>query len=295
MRDTMTGTESRICYERDILELDREHREHPEQRFIFLFADMNNLKSVNGMYGHSAGDEYIAFIGETLRRCLKTAEHIYRMGGDEFLAIYRNAEEATVIREIEAVRDACDKEAEKRSYKPLLAMGYAVSGPQYESLHEVLRAADYMMYQNKADLKLQLVQKAGYGGTRLNLSGLTDRIFEVFCAAGDDFYPFLQNLHTGVTRIAPGMMTFFGLDSEFQADFHQEWLLRVHPEDRETFRKQLDSALRGEEKLACRCRLKDREGRYILTACHGAVYHGRDGEPDYFSGYLLPEREAEKK
>ena len=51
----------------------------------------------------------------------------------------------------------------------------------------------------------------------------------------------------------------------------------------------------GEEKLACQCRLKDREGRYILTACHGAVYHGRDGEPDYFSGYLLPERDAEKK
>ena len=147
MRDTMTGTESRICYERDILELDREHREHPEQRFIFLFADMNNLKSVNGMYGHSAGDEYIAFIGETLRRCLKTAEHIYRMGGDEFLVVMKGAGEREAVACLDRLCEPIPfTTASNQVITFTVSAGYAICDGNFKAS---MKAADTALYKVK--------------------------------------------------------------------------------------------------------------------------------------------------
>ena len=289
LMDAMTGLETRNSYERDILKYDREYLENPGTQFIFLFADLNNLKSVNGMYGHTAGDEYISFIGRILREGLKEAEHIYRMGGDEFLAVYRNMPEETVIRGMEKVREACAQEARQKDYTPLLAMGYATSGSQYGSLHDVLRAADYMMYRNKADLKLERVQESGNSSTKLNLSGLTDRTFEAVCAGGDSVFLTLRNQHTGVTRISPKLADFLGLKEEFLADFQQIWMERLLPEDLPAYREALAAAEKEEKPLNCRCRVQDAGGRCTLVRCQGTLYHGRDGEPDYFCEYILPD------
>ena len=56
---------------------------------------------------------------------LRNAEHIYRMGGDEFLAIYRKTDEKTVIKDIRRVQEACARGSETLHYTPELAIGYA--------------------------------------------------------------------------------------------------------------------------------------------------------------------------
>ena len=287
MMDAMTGVESRNSYERDIQEYDRQYQSNPEQKFIFLFADMNNLKSVNGLFGHDAGDEYIQFIASTLRNCLKSAEHIYRMGGDEFLAIYRNAEEKTVEAETEQVHRVCDEAAKKKEYTPMLATGYAVSGPQYRNLHDVLRVADYMMYQHKAELKREMSTGATHKGTKLNLTGLLDKSFEAMCLNDGDCYPFMQNMETGVTRVAPRLEEAFGLEKVFFADFDEAWLNRIHPEDRAAFAADMESVRKEESGRQFRpYRVMNAKGDYMTMVTHGGVYHGKDGEPDLFAGYI---------
>ena len=286
MTDAMTGVENRNCYERDIQEYDRQYRSDPKQKFTFLFADMNNLKSVNGMYGHDAGDEYITFIAVTLRNTLKDAEHIYRMGGDEFLAIFLNKDESAVIRGIEKIREACEQERMHKKYNPVLALGYAVSGPQYQSLHDVLKVADYMMYQNKAELKRENAMEAGHKGTALNLTGLTDRLFDAMCLSGEGYYPFIRNLETGVTRVAPGLAKRFGLEDSFFADFRSVWTERIHPDDRNTFLNGLDAVLNGEKRRVDSCRVMDAAGNYVPVSVSGGVYRGTDGEPDLLTGYM---------
>ena len=88
MMDAMTGVLSRNSYEKAIVEHDREFMKDPETPFTFVFTDINNLRSVNGMFGHSKGDELISYVAVALLNGLKKAKSIYRMGGDEFLAIY---------------------------------------------------------------------------------------------------------------------------------------------------------------------------------------------------------------
>ncbi len=283
--NALNGLGSRSSYEHDMQAYDGMFRANRSMPFIFMFIDINNLRSVNGVYGHTAGDEYIGSVAVLLMENLKGAEHLYRMGGDEFLAVYRDESEKTVLRDIARTRESCRKEKSRLPYEPELVMGYAVSDANYRSLRDVLRVADYMMYRNKADMKRDLTLE---GGTRLNLSGLTDRVFDAMCLTSEEFYPYISNLETNVTRVSPGMADFFGLHGEFFADFDSVWTERIHPEDLEKYRMDLAATMQGRQQYHhVRYRVMAKTGVYVEVTCRGSIYHGRDGEPDVFSGYLV--------
>ena len=288
MMDALSGLGTRSGYEHDMEEYDRMFEADKNMKFTFLFVDINNLKSVNGLYGHQEGDAYIANMAVLLVTNLQNAEHIYRMGGDEFLAIYRKTDEKTVVKDIERVQKVCSKEREK-GYTPELAIGYAISDPNYNNLRDVLRVADYMMYRNKADIKREIAEGViHHVGTRLNLSGLTDRIFDAMCLTSEEYYPYLTNMETNVTRVAPAMAEFFGLDSEFQDNFSEVWILKVHPDDRNEYIEDLMATMKGRKQYHfCKYRALGKDGNYVDVTCRGGIYHGRDGEPDIFAGYVV--------
>ena len=287
--ETMNGLLSRSDYERDIQVYDKEFAINQNLTFIFLFVDINNLRSVNGLYGHSAGDAYISHIADLLTRQLDGAEHIYRMGGDDFLAIYRGQEESVVTRDVHRLRRACEEEGKKGRYQTELAMGYAVSNPEYHNLRDVMRVADYMMFRNKAEIKRDLTFPLVSGiGTQLNLMGLTDRVFDAMCLSSEQFYPFLTNLETNVTRVAPALCDFFGLEGEFLVDFLGQWQELVHPEDRPEFLDDIIATLTEKKQYHfCHYRVRGKDGEYVEVTCRGGVYHGRDGEPNIFAGYMV--------
>ena len=289
MQDALSGLGSRSSYEHDMQEYDAEFLKDKTIPFTFVFIDINNLRSINGLYGHQEGDAYIGKIAALLVTNLKQASRIYRMGGDEFLAIYRKSEEKVVVRDIQRVHDACMREKERGSYHPELAIGYAVSDTKYNNLRDVLRVADYMMYRNKTELKREVaVGTVHENGTRLNLYGLTDRVFDAMCLTSEEFYPYMTNLETNVTRIAPAMAAFFGLESEFIQDFLTVWMERVHPADRDGYERDIRATLKGlQEYHFYRYRARAKDGTYVDVTCRGGLYHGRDGEPDIFSGYIV--------
>jgi len=289
MMDALSGLGTRSGYEHDIQQYDLEFEQDKNTPFTFLFVDINNLKSVNGLFGHQEGDSYISDVAVLLMTNLRNAEHIYRMGGDEFLAIYHGTDEDTVVRDIKKVQEACAKAREKHDYSPELAIGYAISNPNYNSLRDVLRVADYMMYRNKADIKRDIVEGAiRHSGTHLNLSGLTDRVFDAMCLTSEEYYPYLTNLETNVTRVAPAMAEYFGLEGEFIADFSGIWLEHVHPDDLQEYVMDISATVAGRKQYHfCKYRAKAKSGEYVDVTCRGGVYHGRDGEPDVFAGYVV--------
>ncbi|MDJ0359439.1 bifunctional diguanylate cyclase/phosphodiesterase [Rhodococcus sp. H29-C3] len=52
-----------------------------------LFLDLDRLKALNDFYGHSAGDEYLRALADTLRAVLPPEATIARWGGDEFVVV----------------------------------------------------------------------------------------------------------------------------------------------------------------------------------------------------------------
>ena len=54
---------------------------------VLFFIDMDDLKTINDTFGHSAGDKVIMQAGETLRRRMKEELFVARISGDEFVVV----------------------------------------------------------------------------------------------------------------------------------------------------------------------------------------------------------------
>lgn len=150
--DFPTGLKNRNCYDRDMAKYTEQLKvKRKPCRIGFIVADMNYLKTVNDNYGHAEGDRLIAAAASVLRDQLKTAENVYRLGGDEFTAVYFSPDDRIVEQEIENVRLACAK-ATGYAVELSIAIGYA-AGEAEESMDAVFQEADQRMYENKIRIK----------------------------------------------------------------------------------------------------------------------------------------------
>ncbi len=71
--------------------IDRASRE--DSRVTALLFDIDNFKEYNDTYGHQAGDEIIREVGQLMRRCSRSHDIVVRYGGDEFVAVFWDADE----------------------------------------------------------------------------------------------------------------------------------------------------------------------------------------------------------
>jgi len=81
--DELTGVLNRRAYEEDIYE----HDDIQNDKFVYVSIDVNGLKVVNDSKGHMAGDELILGACQCMKESLGKVGNIYRIGGDEFVAI----------------------------------------------------------------------------------------------------------------------------------------------------------------------------------------------------------------
>ncbi len=293
LTDALTGVKSRNSYEIDIRQMEDDYAQNRNVKFWMVFCDINNLKGVNDKFGHMEGDACIGRIAQILMNDLRGAENIYRMGGDEFLAVYRGADEETIRRETGDVQEDCISASENLPYKMGVAMGYAASGKEYESIRSVLRMADYLMYKNKADMKRAAAFLSG-DGQNLNLVGLTDRIFDVFAATVDGNYLTLCNVSTNVSRWSKSAVEYFGLPDEFIFDSATVWMEYIHPDDRSDYWADISDVFSGAKKVHdMEYRVRNKRGEYVVCSCRGRIIKGKNGEPDLFAAAIINHGVAE--
>lgn len=148
--DAATGIKNKNGYQKQLQIMEKKYAKK-NVRVGFLIGDMNGLKVINDNYGHAEGDKLIRAAASVLNDNLKTAYDIYRIGGDEFVAIYLSPKDDIVKTEIENVMLAC--EAYKDSPITLsIAMGYS-AGDYSADYIDIYNKADSIMYENKVEIK----------------------------------------------------------------------------------------------------------------------------------------------
>src|SRR3546814_4817254 len=57
---------------------------------LFRSLDLDHFKRINGLFGHTAGDEVLKQVCQRIKTALSDSQHIGRIGGDEFIILFPN-------------------------------------------------------------------------------------------------------------------------------------------------------------------------------------------------------------
>ena len=118
-----------------------------ERAVAVVYWDVNRLKYVNDTYGHLCGDQLIIKIANSIRAVAGEEACAYRYGGDEFLMIIPDGEEATAIELIDRWRKILEPIQQGSPFPVSASVGYAVG--TYEQIMELIATADQRMYEDK--------------------------------------------------------------------------------------------------------------------------------------------------
>ena len=126
-----------------------------QQETLAVFnMDVNNLKQMNDIYGHEAGDLLIKKAAASLTAIAAQNVLPFRIGGDEFLvvALYMTREEAEALRhKWEEALTALNREDD--GIPCVIACGFAYGEKGYD-LDRLLALADQRMYEDKKSKKM---------------------------------------------------------------------------------------------------------------------------------------------
>ena len=155
-RDTLTGLLNRTAYYDYNKELNRK-LETGEADFSILMIDVNYLKRMNDVYGHEQGNIYLKGAAELMEKIFGN-EHLYRIGGDEFVIILEGKKQDGAEERIRAFKEEIARRQADESLQPWEKISAAVGIAKYEKgthreTEEVLRKADEAMYADKLAMK----------------------------------------------------------------------------------------------------------------------------------------------
>jgi len=125
-----------------------------DKRLAVLYLDLDHFMSVNDTLGHQIGDELLKTIAACLRNCVREADTVARVGGDEFAIIHTGIEQpndaAMLARRIcEAVKAPC--ELHGHAVIVDTSIGIALAPGDGTDPTELLKNADMALYRAKAD------------------------------------------------------------------------------------------------------------------------------------------------
>lgn len=158
------------------------------QSFALMYLDLNKFKSVNDSLGHETGDLLLTVIADRLRAALTEGELAARIGGDEFVVLIGNADEAAAQRRAGALLEHLARPLDLpglHNYRPSASAGIACYGRHGDSRDALLRNSDLAMYAAKSDRRAVMVYEPSMGAEALR--ELETRVALVSALENDEF------------------------------------------------------------------------------------------------------------
>lgn len=260
--------------------------------FTCAYIDIDHLKHCNDTFGYAEGNRYILGICRALTETMKHDELLFRIGGDEFVLLSPETDESELERRLERRRTEII-EATSDGKAPMIAsfsFGCSRVDPLAgDTRHQMTMDADRKMYRYKLMNRVQQPKEDSAPQRPIADQPLcNDRVFQAICMSSETRYPFILNLDTGESQWSVNAVRDFNLPSQHPYNSLDIWLARVHPEDRDNVRTELDMVLNGTWHFHyMQYRVMDATGKYALCDCTGYRLDGTDTEPNMYVGIII--------
>jgi diguanylate cyclase (GGDEF)-like protein len=153
IRDSLTGLLNRRGA---VAAIDKSLAQHIGSNATLL-VDVDNLKMINDLRGHVAGDAVIARTAETIRQSIREGDECARLGGDEFIIFAPDCD-------LDGAKEIARQILERLSKHEMPLAGVSFSVSIGIAVHEgidadfakIYRDADEALYQARADGKSRI-------------------------------------------------------------------------------------------------------------------------------------------
>ncbi|MBI3145117.1 MAG: diguanylate cyclase [Pseudogulbenkiania sp.] len=165
--DELTNLPNRgLLHDRLRIALARARRE--QGRLSLLYLDLDKFKQVNDTFGHAAGDRLLREVANRLKQCVREADTVARIGGDEFVVLLESIqlpEHAALV--AEKIRRALNQplNIDGHSLRTLTSIGIALYPEHGDEEQQLLKHADEAMYFAKKNGDNRLPMRGAPNGS----------------------------------------------------------------------------------------------------------------------------------
>ncbi len=149
LTDPLTGLYNRRRFD-EALVWECERSKRSGSPFSLLLLDLRGLKRTNDTLGHHAGDLLLQSASLALRRSVRAADLVFRIGGDEFALILTDTGVEGAALVAQAVVDEVQRarvRVEGKTLQPRLTVGAATYPDDGANPQQLTLAADLAMYR----------------------------------------------------------------------------------------------------------------------------------------------------
>jgi diguanylate cyclase (GGDEF)-like protein len=123
-----------------------------KKAIMFLYLDINGLKSINDTFGHFGGDQVLVDTAHILKETFRESDILARIGGDEFIALLFGVSQDIAKEPAKRLQRRIEEFNLKRTrtYKLELSTGIVFYDYRYPlSVEELLQQAGRLVYEEK--------------------------------------------------------------------------------------------------------------------------------------------------
>ena len=150
--DRLTGLPNRDYLDAE-LERAIQASDRLDRPFALMYIDLDNFKDINDSFGHDFGDRVLLEALRRIRASLREGDMIFRHGGDEFLLILENLEDALAVDAIARkliAAFAAPLRIDEQTVTARFSIGVSLYPQDADNAQDLLKHADIAMYQAKA-------------------------------------------------------------------------------------------------------------------------------------------------
>jgi diguanylate cyclase (GGDEF)-like protein len=146
--DTLTGLFNRTRFQNDLEKAISQYQRKNVPMSI-LSMDLDHFKTINDDFGHGTGDKVLRDVGSYFKQRIRDSDSVFRMGGEEFIALLYDANLANASTLAEEIRRDIEALPLLKDRSVTISIGVAELNAE-DDMDQWMKRCDNKLYQAKA-------------------------------------------------------------------------------------------------------------------------------------------------